>query len=327
MMEKNTYLNEEVVCKINIASELDKVTDITEREISFSYEFGRTSFKKINFNGVRLLYGKLRFKKPFPIKIENSEPFIEMYFSLAGCRRMLFTQAPERSYVPHGHHNLFYIPHTEFYIEPAINDEENITLQIQFTEEYFKRFMHINHPLFTPFIEDIENRKLSVLSKLDLIITPQMYAVLDDIVHCEKEGIIKQLFLENNVLRLLQLQFEQYESAGVKENHTWIKDYDVDKLHHAKQLIEQNITHPYTLTDLARQVGLNDFKLKKGFKELFGNTVFGYLHEERMKAARNMLLENKNITEISEYCGYSYVQSFITAFRKKYGTTPEKFRK
>lgn len=326
-MKTGTH-TDDVVCKINITADLDKTKDITEKEIAFAYEFGRTSFKKINFSGVRLLYGKLRFKKPFPITIENAEPFVEMYFSLAGCRRMTFTQSKERSYIPHGHHNLLYIPDTEFYIEPAINDEENITLQIQFTEEYFKRFMHISHPLFNPFMNDIENKQLSILSNVNLSITPEMYVVLDNIVHCEKEGIIKQLYLENNVLKLLQLQFEQYEASSIKQQkYIWVKEYDVEKLHLAKTLLEQNITNPYSLTELAKRAGLNDFKLKKGFKELFGNTVFGYLHEQRMLVAKRMLLDNKSVTEVSEYCGYTYVQSFITAFKKKYGTTPDKFKK
>ncbi|KGO92244.1 helix-turn-helix domain-containing protein [Flavobacterium subsaxonicum] len=326
-MDTAAFLDE-VICRINLPADLGTVKEITEKEISFAYEFGRTSFKKINFSGVRLLYGKLRFKKPFPVKIENSEPFVEMYFSLAGCRRMVFTQSSARSNVAQGHHNLFYIPDTEFYIEPAINDEENITLQIQFTEAYFNRFTQINHPLLLSFIESIGKKELSILSDFDLQITPQMYTVLDDIVHCEKEGIIKQLSIETSVLKLLQLQFEQYEAAFVKEHYTWVKDYDVDKLHHARQLLEQNITNPYSLAELARRTGLNDFKLKKGFKEVFGNTVFGYLHDHRMDIAQKMLLENnKSTAEISEYCGYAYVQSFITAFKKKFGVTPEKFRK
>jgi len=321
-------LADDVICRVNISAGVVTPKELTEKDISFTHGYGRTLFKKISVSGIRLLYGKLRFKKPVPVKIEVDKPFIEMSFSLAGCRRMMFPQNNAHSNVASGHHNLFYIPDTEFYIEPALNNEENITLQIQFTEAYFSRFTQISQPLLVSFIENIIKKQFSVLSGVDLKITPEMYTVLDEIVHCEKEGIIKQLFIETNVLKLLQLQFEQFEMAVGGINQSGIKDYDIEKLHHARQLLDNNISKAWSLADLSRQTGLNDFKLKKGFKEVYGNTVFGYLHTKRMETAQRLLLDNsRSISEISEYCGYAYVQSFITAFKKNYGVTPEKFRK
>jgi AraC-like DNA-binding protein len=120
--------------------------------------------------------------------------------------------------------------------------------------------------------------------------------------------------------------FESTTLANATHKYVWIKHYDLDKLHIAKTLLEQNITTPCSLHELAKRAGLNEFKLKRGFKELFGTTVFGYLHEQRMVISKRMLLENMSVTEVSEYCGYTYVQSFITAFRKKYGITPDKFK-
>lgn len=319
---------EEIICHTNVNQDAQNQSVITRKEFSFSYDFGETAFRKINFSGIRLLYGRLRFKKPLPIKMQNSNPYIEMYFSLAGTRHMFFTQSNTRCSIASGHQNLFYIPDTEFYVEPQANDEENITLQIQFTEAYFKRLMPVDAPLFSAFTNNINNGRFAILNPADLAITPKMYDVLNNIVHCEKEGIIKQLYIEANVLKLLQLQFEQYEVATQKKECSFVKDYDIDKLFQAKKLLEENITSPYSLIELAHKTGLNDFKLKKGFKELFGNTVFGYLHEIRMQKAREMLFDtNVSIAEVSEYCGYSYIQSFIKAFKLKYGMTPEKFRK
>jgi AraC-like DNA-binding protein len=81
------------------------------------------------------------------------------------------------------------------------------------------------------------------------------------------------------------------------------------------------------LRELSRLVGLNQFKLKKGFKALFGCSVFGHLHARRMEEAKRLLLErNTPIGEVARYCGYQYVQHFSTAFRKKYGVTPGSLR-
>lgn len=74
---------------------------------------------------------------------------------------------------------------------------------------------------------------------------------------------------------------------------------------------------------LARQVGLNDFKLKLGFRQVFGTTVFGYLHEHRMEQAQLLLQERRmNVEEVARTVGYANRSSFA-AFRKKFGINPK----
>ena len=314
-------------CGITIVED-EYVIKSPENEISFSGDIGETLMKKIDFVGVRLLYGKLKFNKPVPVQVVNDSAYVEMYFSLTGRRDIYFTQSNQSSLVAAGYHNLYYIPDNEFFIVPSAGEEENISVQIQFTEEYFKRFMPEGHSLFSIFLNKINAKELSVLSEKHLQITTEMYTLLNDIVHCEKEGIIKQLYIETNVLKLLLLQFEQCESASIVRENNSIKQYDIVKLTGVKRVLEENISYNHSLAELSRKSGLNDFKLKKGFKELFGITVFGYLHELRMAKAKEMLLENiKTTAEIAEYCGYTYVQSFSTAFKQKFGLTPEKYRK
>ena len=93
--------------------------------------------------------------------------------------------------------------------------------------------------------------------------------------------------------------------------------------------IEANSNNPYSLGSLAKQVGTNEFTLKKGFKSLSGTIVFGYLLEKQMMQARSMLLEEKDktITEVSEQCGYQYASHFTTAFKRRYGILPSELRR
>jgi AraC-like DNA-binding protein len=161
-----------------------------------------------------------------------------------------------------------------------------------------------------------------------LRITGEMYSILNDVVQCEKEGIIRQLFIETSVLKLLLLQFEQCGAVTKINEGNAVKPYDVEKYDLVKKLLEDNIAYSHSLGELSRKSGLNDFKLKKGFKELYGTTVFGYLHDLRMAKAQEMLRETERpVAEIAECCGYAYVQSFSTAFKNRYGITPEKYRK
>lgn len=299
-----------------------------EEGIPFYGGLGEALIKKIDFSGVRLLYGRLKFIKPVPVQVINDSPYIEMFFSLSGSRDSYFMQSNRRSTVTSGYHNLYYVPDNEFYIEPSVAEEENIYVQVQFTEAYFKRFMPASHSQLSAFIKKMGNREFSVLSPGNLRITGEMYAILNDIVHCEKEGVIRQLYIETNVLKLLLLQFEQCMAGDMKADRP-VKEQDVEKFTLVKKLLEDNIAHNHSLSELARSSGLNDFKLKKGFKALFGTTVFGYLHELRMLKAAELLHDDtaKPVSEIAECCGYAYVQSFSTAFKQRYGISPEKFRK
>ncbi len=87
------------------------------------------------------------------------------------------------------------------------------------------------------------------------------------------------------------------------------------------------MNNPCSLIDLAHQVGTNDAYLKKHFKEVFGTTVFGYLHDAKMREARKMLLEDKTVTEVAYHTGYRYVAHFTRAFKKYFGVTPNQVRK
>lgn len=91
------------------------------------------------------------------------------------------------------------------------------------------------------------------------------------------------MFLEAKVIELLLLQLEQLCDED-SENAT-IKKYDIEKIYAVRDFILNNLTEPYSLTGLAHKVGTNEFTLKKGFKELFGTTVFGFWNDAKMEEA------------------------------------------
>jgi AraC-like DNA-binding protein len=76
-----------------------------------------------------------------------------------------------------------------------------------------------------------------------------------------------------------------------------------------------------------KNAGINEFKLKHGFKEVFKNTVFGYLSDYKLLKAKELLADSsKDIKSISDELGYSSVQHFSNAFSKKFGISPGKAR-
>lgn len=155
-------------------------------------------------------------------------------------------------------------------------------------------------------------------------ITPTMQLVLQQMLACPYQGVIKQMYLESKSVEVLALWLDQIRSSEPAfHSSTASCKIDVDRIHQAKEILLQQLDHPPSLLTLARQVGLNDCTLKRGFKQVFGTTVFGYLHQCRMEQARSLLLENQHsVTTIAQIVGYTNLSAFSSAFRKQYGVSP-----
>ncbi len=103
---------------------------------------------------------------------------------------------------------------------------------------------------------------------------------------------------------------------------------DVIKVRLARDILVDRMDEPPTLMELAREIGLNDFKLKLGFKEVFQQTAFGFLHHHRMEKARDMLLKDRgNVIHVANEVGYKNHGHFSVAFRKHFGITPRDYLK
>lgn len=91
-------------------------------------------------------------------------------------------------------------------------------------------------------------------------------------------------------------------------------------------ILGDRVQHPPSLVELAHQVGLNDRKLKQGFRAVFGTTVFGYLHEYRMTMAMESLVQgNTNVDLVIRSVGYASRSSFSRAFKQRFGASPRNY--
>lgn len=134
---------------------------------------------------------------------------------------------------------------------------------------------------------------------------------------------LKRLLLEAGIVDLL-IKLHQPEETTT---HQIVSDADKTRLLEARNIVEQNLKHPCSLTELSRKTGLNDFKLKKGFKALFGHTVFGYLAELRMNHAHKLLKDGRSVSEVAETVGYKNAHHFTAAFKKHFDMLPSRVSK
>ena len=115
---------------------------------------------------------------------------------------------------------------------------------------------------------------------------------------------------------------------GEKEEQTFTCKFlanedDRNKIIKAREILLEHIGEPITIKALSRKVAINECYLKKGFKEIFGTTIFDFYQSQRMEHAKYLLYEKGlSVTEVSHLLGYSSISHFSTAFKKQTGIKP-----
>ena len=159
------------------------------------------------------------------------------------------------------------------------------------------------------------------------VLTPAMRAAIEQIFHCPFHGETKQLYLESKCLELVALKLEQLKAKKPNQKRScYLGSEDIERIHFAKDILVEQLQHPPSLVALARQVSINDYKLKVGFRQVFGTTVFGYLHQHRMAEARRLLAEQQlSVKQVAHKIGYANQSQFAAAFRKQFGMNPKAY--
>jgi len=137
------------------------------------------------------------------------------------------------------------------------------------------------------------------------------------------QNFSKPLFVHAAALEFLAWRFSDLNQDSQDEK---IPLRERKQLLIAQERLLQDLSAPPTIAELARETGLNQLKLKRGFKTLFGTSIYAMFQQYRMERAK-LLLRSQNVTETATTLGYSNISHFSAAFRKQFGILPSDMRK
>lgn len=150
--------------------------------------------------------------------------------------------------------------------------------------------------------------------------------VLETLLNHNHTDSLENIFINAQSQMLLLYSLEcMVGEKGVEEFQCKFlaNEADRDKIIRAREVLLQHIGEPLTIKELSRKVAINECYLKKGFKEMFGTTIFDFYQGQRMEHARYLLYEKGlSVTEVSVMLGYSSISHFSTAFKKHTGLKP-----
>ena len=125
-----------------------------------------------------------------------------------------------------------------------------------------------------------------------LTVTAEIIQCAAALLNNPVSGLLRLPYAEAKVLELLTLcvaAFGRLEAASVQQ----FSETDVARFHKAREILATKFSPPPTIASLARELAINETKLKSGFKALFGHTVFEYGHECRMQHALHLLRDKR----------------------------------
>ena len=292
---------------------------ISENKTVFKSEFGKGYYKEIAFKGVHIGFGNVSLKDKVKLFFESELETVEMHFALKGKSNVCTSSLKNNVRFQDHQHNIVYAK--GICGEITWESKELQLCEINLSPSFFNQFLPEDNGLFEKFKTSIEKGNSNLLTQQHYHINHQMYEIINGIMNCRRQGIFKKMYLEAKVIELLLLQLEQFSERDAYL--TSLKKKDIDKMYEVRDFMLNNISETSSLLELAHRVGTNDFTLKKGFKEVFGTTVFGFWKEAKMKQARQLIAQQgKSVQEVAEALGYGNARHFSTAFKKTYGVSP-----
>jgi AraC-like DNA-binding protein len=177
-----------------------------------------------------------------------------------------------------------------------------------------------------PETEDIIRFRHPQSFSRSVAITGRIRHTLDSLLNHRYSDTLENIFVNAQTQILLLYTLESVSSIREDEVPACkflMHQDDREKIIKAREVLLEHIGDPITIKELSRKAAINECYLKKGFKVMFGTTIFDFYQEQRMEHARYLLYEKgMSVSEVSAQLGYSSISHFSTAFKKHTGLKP-----
>lgn len=196
----------------------------------------------------------------------------------------------------------------------------NVLLSKRYVEKHIEKYYHKDYFVFDKLFswQDIHYN------------TPEITMIFRQIKSKLENSYNSSLYYEAKVSELLSLVIASYEKnqRNKSQSKVILNNDDHHQIAKIKKILDNNITHSFSIEDLCKTSAMGKTKLRETFKHCYGMTIGSYVIHNKMKYALTLLLdETKSIKEIAQELEYSSASKFTSTFKKHYNITPIEYRK
>jgi YesN/AraC family two-component response regulator len=144
-----------------------------------------------------------------------------------------------------------------------------------------------------------------------------------------EQELLARVFLQlGHRSQLARLAAEALEERNDVPSSAYTRRRDQRIFTDAVTLLTKRLLDPPSAVDLAHQVGTNQQRLTRVFREQVGMSAYEYLQQLRLERGRSLLQETEmQVQLIADRVGYRNAGDFTRAFRRYFGVTPREYRK
>lgn len=252
---------------------------------------------------------------------EIDSSFIQFHFCLKGRAKFIFNEGRYALEVSEENSLLLYNTQLDLPMNLEMAPNSWIVSIVMTIRKFHSLFS--KEASYIPFLS-AENKEKKYYAQEE--VSPAIAVVLSQIMNYNLHPSIKELYIKGKVYELVSLYFNKSSDTDLEQCPFLVDEDNVKRIRQAKEIMIAHMAEPPSLTDLAQEIGLSLKKLKEGFKQIYGDSVYSFLFDYKMEHARRLLETGQhNVNEVGLKVGYSTSSHFIAAFKKKYGTTPKKY--
>ena len=283
---------------------------------------GESTIEEVNLeNGFYILHFQNESAEKQTFERTINSTFIQLHFCLRGNSKFFFHNSNYSFDVLDNRSILLYNPQRTLPINLEIYPKTTLISILISIEKFHSLFSKESG--YISFLSDENSNKKYYDDKE---IKPTVAIVLQQIINTKVNSSVRELYVKGKIYELLSLHFQKDETTIGEYCPFLVDEQNVLKIRKAKEIIISRMAEPPSLQELANEIGLNIKKLKEGFKQIYGDTVYSFLFDYKMEHSRKLLETNQyNVNEVGNQLGYSSASHFIAAFKKKFGITPKKY--
>jgi AraC family transcriptional activator of pyochelin receptor len=270
-------------------------------------------------SGIEIVDSNYRLLRSQNVSFHSSSAMVELSFCLEGNGEICVSGAPYKLQANYS----------------SLQFMQDFDVSFHYENETPIRSLAIGVPvaLFDRFMNDLDSeKKISFSSILGshvfrmfrMAIEPETSRIVHQLLMNPYTSTMHRMYAEGKALELLAISFDAalFERVAPLKAASLSRN-DRSKVVKAKEMLHNRMAAPPSLIELSRMVGLNDYKLKIGFKEQYGKSVFAYLRDQRMDKAKELLQTGKvSVSQAAGLVGYANFSHFAELFRKYYGFNP-----
>lgn len=195
------------------------------------------------------------------------------------------------------------------------------TVNIEVDADYLNGLFDL--PENSPVLQSLLQNTQPLL--FEQIVYPSLQKIVDEIVTLQAGKTFELLFLrikaEEMICRLL-MELEKRDEKHVYPLNT----HDIQTIYKVKDLILKHPGIPPVIKELAAYANMSPSKLKRLFSQIFGDSIFSYYQEFRMKEAARLLKEEKlSVSDVGYELGFTNLSHFSRVFKEHIGMKPKQY--